>query len=207
MHMSSGAHICWSRKWWHWHICVPVNPSSLFLSSLSLLSFIVLCETVHLRSRPQALRESPTSFSLAFVNISSTYNQLHIQETTWFLKLYDFTNLCHGPQRKNNILRPLLYVQIKFNGPAINHMTTAHCYNSIFHTEERKCRIFFFVWFFFFFVCGVEGYCILSAARQTLKRGRGEREKMCEGGWGKERLHPPSLANGLLSKSASQLEG
>lgn len=172
MHMSSGAHICWSRKWWHWHICVPVNPSSLFLSSLSLLSFIVLCETVHLRSRPQALRESPTSFSLAFVNISSTYNQLHIQETTWFLKLYDFTNLCHGPQRKNNILRPLLYVQIKFNGPAINHMTTAHCYNSIFHTEERKCRIFFCLIFFFSFV-------VLRATayyQQQGKHSKGEEE-------------------------------
>lgn len=30
--------------------------------------------------------------------------------------------------------------------------------------------------------------------------------KMCEADSGEERLHPPSLANGLLSKSVSQRE-
>lgn len=177
-----------------------VRLSTLFLFvchlSLSLLSFLILCETVYLSSRPQALGESPTSFSIPSVNISSTYNQLHIWEITWFLKLYDSTNPRHGSQRKNNIQRTAALCSNPNLMAQQSVMWRLFPVTTAFFIQRRNVGIF----------CGVEGCCILSAAMQTLKEGGGEREKMCKAGW-EERLHPPSLANGLLSKSVSQLEG
>lgn len=35
-------------------------------------------------------------------------------------------------------------IKAKCNGPAINQMVIADCYNCIIHKEEKKCRDFFF---------------------------------------------------------------
>lgn len=60
----------------------------------------------------------------------------------------------------------------KCNGPTINHMAMIPA-TTAFFIQRRKKGIFF---------CGVEGCCILSAARQTPKEGGGEWVKMCKGG-------------------------
>lgn len=61
-------------------------------------------------------------------------------------------------------------IKAKCNGPAINQMVIADCYNCIIHKEEKKCRDFFFF-------CGVEGCCVLSVASKHYKREEGSRKR------------------------------
>lgn len=140
-----------------WYLLVPQMTTSsssylfacqlsfFLLSSLTLLSFPILCETGHLSSRPQTLREIPTLYSLPSVNISSLIIK-YISEKLHDFRYYMITPVQVRGHREKYTKDYYFMFRSKFNSPAINHMVIAHCYNYIFHTEERKSRNFLWHW-------------------------------------------------------------
>lgn len=157
-----------------WNLLVTINDNIFVLLStfflflvITVLPFYILCETVNLSDRPQALGESPTIFSLPSVNILLiTYNQVHIWEITLFLKRYDFTNPSRGSQRKIIHYGPLLYVQIQIKWPSNQSYGDFSLLEQHFHTEEKCGSVFV--------VLRAAAYHQHIKARQTLKEGKEE---------------------------------